>query len=154
MSGKPETLYDLMKSVAEAIELSPGNYYQSDWEKPARRILWSEGIEACGTAYCRAGWMVNLLEKPTPTGEHDNVAQKASNLLEAAGVHPREIQNLFSGGACFYSGRPGSDTYVKDGINGVKRFMAQHEDKLKAFKLDGVLDDDGRISVDKLRKAS
>ena len=154
--NKPKTLYDLMGQVAEAIELAPGNYYQQGWEEPVENLAMYEGPykEACGTAYCRAGWMVNLLEAPTARGLHHNTSGKAFSLLTKADIPASEAMELFRGSACTRFGDPGSPGYVKEGVDGVKRFMARHEDKLKAFKLEGVLDDDGRISIDRLRKAS
>ena len=135
--GKPENLYDLCDQVCDAIAARPLNYFQSAFRAPVSCIYKSsfgcapaEG-EACGTAFCRAGWMISLLKKPKTTWTSVEIAEPAEDLLRAAGIPQTDIDDLFAGGAC--SGKKyGTTEYVAEGIRGMRVFMKLHEDKLRA----------------------
>lgn len=148
-SSAPRNLYDLCEMTAQAIEQHPANYCQQDWEASLTRVrdLWSYdpevlNHEACGTAYCRAGWMVNLLEKPSRS--HTNIPEKARALLLEAGIPSIAITNLFSANAS--GSKVGSKDYVNKGVSGLREFMNAYETQLKSYSLEGVLDKDGRIN--------
>ena len=136
--SKPETLYDLCDQVCEHIAERPLNYYQGWWAKKAKDVPGiDEHPEACGTAYCRAGWMMAILEnKPqeyTEPWQRSPISVKAHALFNDAGVPEDDVRELFSGTAV--KGMPGTANYVEDGIHGMREFMAKHEDKLRARKL-------------------
>lgn len=136
---RPENLYELCEQVCEAIAMSPMNYNQGNWASSTARVFKNrrgrepEAGEACGTSFCRAGWMCALLDKQKTTVDwaHDfGIADRAEGMLRKAGIPEGDITNLFSGSAC--SGRWATKEYVQSGIDGMKAFMAKHEEKLKA----------------------
>jgi len=144
-NGKPETLWELCEQVCEAIRMSPKNYTQETWATDARSL----NEEACGTAYCRAGWMVALTsdEKDILSKYHTgslNICISASNMLKRAGVVDRDIDTLFSGAAvdrqCYRDGievpDQGTPEYAEQGVKGMREFMEKWEKQLKETKID------------------
>lgn len=150
-NNKPSNLYELCDLVAEAIEIQPKNYFQDKWVFNAKLC---NGDDACGTAFCRAGWITALME----TEEHntawwlenrnDYIRTSAQSLLLTAGIPKEAINNLFYFAGidspyndAFHNanGRLGCDSgtpeYAKAGADGMRLFMAQYEEKLKAAKL-------------------
>lgn len=136
---KPTTAYQLLGQVCEAIALAPGNYYQEDYAIDPKYIG-AGNAEACGTAFCRAGWMCALMEddKARTPDEWDRMDLDGppTQLLLDAGISGEEISDLFGGGACG-TARYGTKAYIKAGVKGVKDFMKKHEAALKATKLKG-----------------
>lgn len=136
---RPETLYDLMEEVAWQIEAAPEFYDQARWAIPVAYM--TGDAEACGTAFCRAGHMINILDsavgiKRTPKQwEYTDISDRAMELLNDAGVARHDIDRLFAGGACSLFKR-GSPSYVKAGAQGVRNFMEAYAAQLKAYKLD------------------
>lgn len=114
-------LYELCEQVCEAIEISPESYNQQHW-------ISSRG---CGTAFCRGGWMVALLEKPNRTKPKSGVSEKARHLLINAGIPAGDVDALFGGSAC-YPYKPEDPRFAQRGIDGMKEFMARYEVKLRA----------------------
>jgi hypothetical protein len=135
--GKPETLYDLCDLVCESIATSPANYFQGRWAIPVRNIS-KPNSTGCGTAFCRAGWMVAHLRPagrmPTQELSLGMISETAVGLLTKAGVPPEDIADLFSGSA-LYNLSYDTPEYAEEGIAGMQRFMAKHSDKLKAARV-------------------
>src|SRR3990167_5673447 len=133
-----KTLWELCEDVIIAIEGSPGNYYQNTWKIRTKYLAEISGNknykEACGTAFCRAGWMTNLL---CATGANTpNSGGVATNLLLRAGISNEDINNLFvpHGNIIAYEQYGGLE-YAKIGTDGMRLFMKQHEAKLKAYTI-------------------
>ena len=162
--GKPQTLWELCEQTVEAILTQPLNYYQDDYAHSAETCMVDENDRplkgACGTAYCRAGWMGTIL------GIHPSqLARIPKALLESAGVDPQIVNQLFAAigmptavryqegfhtldnsRVCGFDERsPGTTAYVRAGAAGLKKFMRQHKKKLKAARL--VKNADGDWSV-------
>lgn len=139
-----ETLWDLCDEVCESIAARQVNYFQELWATDATFQADHHNhplkAEACGTAFCRAGWMCAILDTQRgikrDTGEWQgaNIQERARCLLAGAGIYTDAINNLFSGSALgtLNFGEPG---YVEEGIAGMRRFMAKHEAKLKAARI-------------------
>ena len=148
--GKAKTAYELLERVCEAIKAHPLNYYQGYWKSRRGRskgqVRHTQVMEAlppsldvpentCGTAFCRAGFIV---------AEHDGYEarpidfnQRARRLL---GIDEYEsfddVSRLFDASAV--TGTPGTSRYVRQGIAGLRAFMKEHEAHLKARSLKGV----------------
>ena len=126
---KAKTAYELLERVCAVIAAKPTRYNQSDWCTERK----------CGTAFCRAGWMVVLHDGPDAARNAPDIASRAEALL---GLTPDESWPLFSTQQLFAKGtnglRVGTPEYVQAGIDGTRAFMAKHEAHLKARKLDGV----------------
>ena len=142
---RPENLYDLCNLSAEAITSRPLNYYQSSWAIEAKSLNRTTKKEACGTAFCRAGWMVALSEPAGRLLLADYIANKARTMFTDAGIPLEDINALFDGGAieteldCEFDGDEflgmpdvGTQEYAEAGAAGLRAFMAKHADKLKA----------------------
>lgn len=168
------TAYELMRRVAQDIRLAPLNYFQGDWACDAKDPLVeardryddddhtpitqanikaaTERIDAaCGTSFCRAGWMATHLVNPVgmQTKDWANLQFKAQeeeenawrggiyilarNVLLDAGISRWAIENLFEGDAV--SGTPGTQAYANAGAKGVREFMRQYASELKAHKV-------------------
>lgn len=140
-SNRPETLYDLMAQVADEIEAAPEFYYQGWWSYPINKSGKRDDFtEACGTAFCRAGHMISIIDAckgitrtPREWDRH-NIASRAYSLFRAAGIPDNAANELFDG--CAVRGEVGTKEYAEAGAKGVREFMAEHEEKLKAYKLD------------------
>jgi hypothetical protein len=149
---RPQTLYEMMEQVAESIEARPLNYYQGAWYADAQLHY---GKEACGTAYCRAGWMT-CIGKEKPVHNNSVIQGYAMTLLENAGIPQDDVTHLFQGSALqeeqpFFKGikklmpRAGTPEYAELGAKGVRKFMERHAAKLKAAKL--APDKDGTLRL-------
>lgn len=136
-NGRPETVYELCEMVCEAIAERPLNYVQQRWHTDAK--AWNK--EACGTAYCRAGWMASFLRKGSgPCTDDGYIHRTATAALVDAGADPRETARLFDGGAISFSTvgptpAIGTPAYVEAGIKGMRRFMDRYEQKLKHARI-------------------
>lgn len=128
---RPTNVYELCEQVAEAIELAPKNYYQRNWACDATTVF---GNEACGTAYCRAGWMYAIGKQDT-RHRADLISEYGHKVLRAVGVTESDINHLFGGSSCWVD-RPGSKRYVTEGAAGMRRLMTKYEESMKATKLD------------------
>jgi hypothetical protein len=137
---RPTTLWEMMEQVADSIESQPLNYYQGVW---ARSASLQYGREACGTAYCRAGWMAAIGHDRAITDE-SAIALYAEQLLYRAGIPIDAINDLFSGIAIgrecrdlgqYREPQPGTPQYAKKGADGVRNFMREFEPALKAARL-------------------
>jgi hypothetical protein len=156
---KAKTAYELLERVCEAIKARPLSYYQGYWK--ARRGQRGNGVgcaplpflldqpeNTCGTAFCRAGWMVVLHDglRANPRDRSSDPVmsweRRARQLLDMPphlefGMLVRDdVSDLFDAGD--YSGVPGTPQYVKYGIDGLRAFMKTHEKHLKARSLRGV----------------
>ena len=146
--AKPETLYDLCELTAEAIETQPLNYHQSYWICDAKKEV---SIRACGTAFCRAGWMYALSTKQPETLPHILAGKKGSDViytsmmkkLTAAGIPHKNIEDLFAEadynshyhiGLCDIN--PGDPEYARIGAEGMRQFMREYEKELRRAKVD------------------
>ena len=125
--GRAQNLYELCEQVCDAIAASPTNYYQGDWSCDAKSIY---GEEACGTAFCRAGWMVALSEGKSSVV---NITAKAYHMLQKAGIPGDSVGALFSGAAVL--AKEGTPAYTEQGIAGMREFMARWEKELKGAPL-------------------
>ena len=132
--GKPETLYELCEQVCEAIATRPSNYCQEQWSVPACQVDSKDPNqrEVCGTAYCRAGWMVALTSdsKELPI----DISGAAIGLLCKANIPLYAIDRLFRGGACLPL-EHGEEGYATEGVRGMREFMSLHETALKGAPL-------------------
>jgi len=149
--AKALNAYELLARVCEAIKAHPLAYYQGSWVVPTERLVQAVGEytdaqmrTSCGTAYCRAGWVVALhdgRQRAVDLSLTDAkypalpVADRSDDIL---GLDRSATHDLYDGEACDYAGRPGSRTYVRAGIRGLREFMTQHEAHLKAHSLRGV----------------
>lgn len=149
---KAKDAYELLERVCVAIKEHPLSYWQGYWK--ATRGYRGGGCgdvcelpeslntsnNTCGTAFCRAGWMVAL---------HDGMRAKPASFegraKELIGVYKDDgvdcvllgsTDRLFEGGAV--DGTPGTRPYVNAGIKGIRAFMKKHAAHLKARKLRGV----------------
>lgn len=108
----PRTAYELLEQVCEAIEVAPQNYDQGVWSGRAS----NNREEFCGTAFCRAGWMVNILEgscgktysvdqwvtegwRKSNGTARPSISERAHDVLEKAGIDWNERDELFNGNA-------------------------------------------------------
>lgn len=93
---RPANAYELLERVCEAILEEPKRYRQDDWLSmvapwmdelgPEEKGLYREGKPACGTAGCRAGWIVLIEANTRP--ELDNAEMVGEELDEIrADVH-------------------------------------------------------------------
>jgi hypothetical protein len=139
---KAENAYELLERVCEAIKASPINYGQDAWcftptpdcdcdQCKALRAQQEHG--GCGTAFCRAGWIVALHDGHAAAKETDDIEGRAVTLL---GLGRSDTDHLFDGSAV--TGKVGTVAYVRKGIAGVRAFMKQHAAHLKARSLRGV----------------
>ena len=147
--GKPATLWELCEQTVEAILARPLNYYQDDYYAEAQGCMFNKNgavLEgACGTAYCRSGWMGTILGLETKY-----LSSVPEELLENAGIDSYQVNKLFSAIGClsennpfersfFYSDgderRPGTKAYARAGAAGLKKFMRRYEKNLKAARL-------------------
>lgn len=150
--GPIETLYDLCEAVCEAITMQPNNYCQERYATDAESWIRThnrstEGV--CGTAFCRAGWMMAILDGErgitrttkqwTNARNYVRIERESRKLLAKAGIPEVDIHNLFRAGSLDPAGvcsdDIGTEAYVKAGIAGMRRFMDVHEVKLKAYKI-------------------
>lgn len=141
---KLETLWDLCDAVCQQIEAKPLNYNQGSWEEPIAVVIRNKGRgvfqdeEACGTAFCRAGHMCAILDaergKRVGYGQHGNIELRAKRMLIGAGCSYLDVEDLFRGSACEPS-TFGTRSYVAEGIEGMRCFMARYADQLKSTKL-------------------
>ena len=166
--AQPENLYELMEMTAEAIELLPKNYYQDSFSMHAKDVpsdtetcnndegdLTARGKrlskKACGTAFCRAGWMMAILDpklgkmNPDSIDDHEEIYKPAMNLLTDAGCDAGVVGHLFGGGSGINGERWGTKAYAKAGAKGVRDFMEQYKTELKAARL--TKNSAGRYSV-------
>ena len=146
MNDRPKNLYDLCDQVCESIAARPQNYMQQRWAStdPQRTLEIECGVdtakrltsqhEMCGTAYCRAGWMMSILYDG-PVDEDINIDRRAHILLEEAGVPGPEVVSLFVGSQAGLLNTWGTPEYVQRGIDGMRKFMDRHEQKLKNARL-------------------
>ena len=108
--------------------------------------------EACGTAFCRAGWMAAIMDpaiaKANPTNLDDMTAiyQPMRSLLVDAGCGEEAVEQLFGGGSGTIGYTWGTKAYAKAGAKGVKTFMKRYASELKAVKL--VAGKKGRLLVE------
>lgn len=156
--GKPENVYELLEAVARHIEEEPRRYYQDMW------ALFGDNIHAflggdfaappCGTVCCRAGWIVGLcdgLDAPA-LGVNRDFAYSFSVMkraMEILGMSEAEIGALFEPftddeddseetGQQFVDAPAGTLEYAKAGADGLRAFMEQHAERLKARKLSDI----------------
>ena len=141
-NNRPTNLYDLMEETAQHIEERPLNYYQGTWATDAS-LVHIDNPEACGTAYCRAGWM-SAIGMDREVHNDFLIQAYATSLLCKAGISQHDINSLFNGHAIYIErsargqGMCESITdkkYAKSGAQGVRDFMAKHEKKLKRVRL-------------------
>ena len=133
-NGRPETVWELCEQVCEAIQERPLNYAQESWVSDAEE--WNEG--ACGTAYCRAGWIASLLhESNVPCKDVTVIHTLASSVLHGAGVSHEDISALFGGGAvgCMTHAKVGTKAYVRAGVKGMREMMEKYEAQLRAARI-------------------
>lgn len=140
---KINTLYDLCEEVCTMIKASPFNYYQGSWACDATEMK----KNACGTAFCRAGWMCAILDtgkgKKTEDwlregqwGRTNAIPERAHALLAKAGIPEVEVHRLFGSNVIDDDYVYGTNAYVKAGIDGMRRFMERHKAALQAVKIE------------------
>lgn len=141
--GRAETLWEACEMTCESIALRPKNYFQEQWATKtllieavygpdARKLGPASTEEACGTAYCRAGWMLSHITGGDVT-DH-NISEIMRGHMKNAGIPIQDALDLFSGDACGTRSWNTKD-YVESGVRGLREFMAKHEEKLKAYRV-------------------
>ena len=145
---KPRTAYQLLKRVRDHIATEPQRYYQGDYivrDKGALRNL--ELRPPCGTAACRAGWIVLLHDGPD--AETSSIFKRTLDILRMSVI---QLSPLVNGNACDYESGLApelreipvdalpttSSEYIRRGIRGLETFMKQHEKHLKSRLLKDV----------------
>lgn len=144
--SKAKNAYDLLADVCAAISEEPRRYNQGVWCLRGPKAIrdWFETEDhkieppACGTMACRAGWIVQLHDGRLPRKQMfmGRVAERARNLL---GVTNRwddfglDVRWLFDGAAVL-DHQVGTRAYAKEGVKGLRQFMAKHKARLKATK--------------------
>lgn len=119
--AKAKNAYELLERVCRAIAEAPQHYNQTEW---------------CGTAYCRAGWIVAVHDGPIDDRHADDVGNRAMELLD---LSSDECWPLFSTYELFRTdAEPGTSEYAEEGVRGVRVFMSQYSSHLKARSLKGV----------------
>lgn len=124
--GVPETAYQLLERVCEAIERSPQQFDQNEWVSR----------KDCGTSFCRAGWLVALHDGVAAIGDDDFVMGRAEAILDMEGDDAWELFSTYA--LLDTDARPGSVEYAAAGVDGTQRFMRKHEAHLKARRLTDV----------------
>lgn len=146
---KAKTAYELLERVCVAIEAHPAAYYQGWWKctrggRGGNPPLPHDIVDKneCGTAFCRAGWIVvsNDGNKRAHTNDWYPWSIRAAELIGAeAGDIASDLSRLFASYAIDGAGAtPGTLKYARAGIRGIREFMKTHRDHLKARKLRGV----------------
>lgn len=140
---KPTTAYDLCMLVAQHIEEEPLRYLQSNWwlraKELARAVAYSKlpAEPPCGTAACRAGWIVGLHDgiggARLAMRPEIGIGHRARQIL---GVKPISTNQLFDGFAVY--GAPGTPEYAKAGADGLRRWARRRAKHLKARLLKDV----------------
>jgi hypothetical protein len=130
--------------VCEAIASHPEAYYQNDFVADVDKCGFPVDVAAkntCGTAFCRAGWVV-LLHDGVERARGYDVSDRAVQLIglkngrrSSLWAH-RDIVRLFQGDAV--KGQAGTRAYVREGVRGLRMFMRKHAKHLKARLLKGV----------------
>lgn len=121
--AKPKTAYELLQRACEAIKATPQAYFQNWWRQE----------QACGTAFCRAGWIVALHDGKAAVRSSDETGHRALDILG----HPQGAWDaLFVCG--LVDGTPGTTSYASQGIRGLRDFMKTHRAHLKARLLKDV----------------
>jgi hypothetical protein len=142
--GSPQNLYELMEQAAEAILTSPEHYYQDNWSEPARNLYPDK--EVCGTAYCRAGWMENILGVSVDGCTARRLLHEAE--IDRADLFLAQNYRTEYNADFTYELRRGSPEYATAGANGIKKFMARNKEQLLAARL---VKRDGRWYVEKTK---
>lgn len=135
---RPTNAYELCERVCEAIAAHPLNYYQDYWITRKRDLPSALRVpeNECGTAYCRAGWMVQVADGRVV----ERVSRRAFELLGDVaedGQFTEDIWHLFEtfeGDAMDLT--PGTPEYIAEGIAGLRHFMAKYEARLKATPIE------------------
>lgn len=140
------TVHELMERSAQSIENTPLNYTQHRYATNARMCFEKE--EACGTAFCRAGWMMAHVDPPRSTSEwttsdmYTGIERRSIKLLRDCGIPLGDIIKLFQSTALEEETKgsilwcDGSETVAKAGAAGMRKFMQTHEAKLKAHTVE------------------
>jgi hypothetical protein len=136
---RAKNAYELLGRVAREIPQHPEAYFKHDWQRPVHLCPMSPRVQAkneCGTAFCRAGWIVGLHDgfekmKANPTYP---IASRADAIL---GLFDDETHELFYDESVDVA-RPGTRAYARIGAAGVRAFMEKHAKHLKARSLKGV----------------
>ena len=149
---KAKTAYELLERVCAAIKAHPLAYYQDQWMLKSKRdvvkrlrLTNEQARESCGTAYCRAGWIVALHDgsaaarRMSCEWHSEEFGERAREILAMpyqSSDDPIRECRLFQSGTV--AAHPGTRAYAREGVRGLKAFMEQHKAHLKARKLDGV----------------
>ena len=138
---KPRTAWELCERVCEAIAAHPGGYLQEMWVTRGKKVIgraMSASLprkEICGTAFCRAGWLIEVADGAGAAAAMACSWEARANAL--LGVPHSATHNLFAASA-LGALKPGTKAYVREGIAGLRRFMKAHEAHLKARVLKGL----------------
>lgn len=149
MASKPKTAYGLLGAVCRAIESRPLNYAQNSWCATRGGLMSRHGdiaeldpaldVEAnvCGTSFCRAGWIVAVHDgkRARPRSFYRRAAAILGMPLTRGCFHSdnSDLAALFEWDAV--TGTPGTRSYVRRGVAGVRRFMKKYERHLRATKV-------------------
>lgn len=131
--AKPKTAYELLNNVCKAILRQPKQYYQNEFcltpaERKSSMYLYNDNEikELCGTAFCRAGFVVVEHDgyKAKPRDWEDR-AEEILNINEASGDTAQDWQRLVQ--ASFFNAKPGTRDYAREDVRGVRAFMKDHK---------------------------
>ena len=139
---KAKTAWELCERVCEQITAEPRTYDQRMWRLSANDWQIAKRPPRlrpkCGTAFCRAGWIVALRDGAKKV-DNNSCQVRANAILNL----PRDATDqLFSGVAerleRWTVRTPGSIGAAKAGVRGLRAFMKKHAAHLKARSLKGV----------------
>ena len=141
-SAKAKTAYELLERVCAHIKAKPQTYLQERFIATGDQAHEYGLHPPCGTAACRAGWIVALHDGPLDPRDYGGIQTRANAIL---GLDSQTTGDLFSGAALNcgldaidFMVKPGTAAYVRAGVRGLRSFMKRHAAHLKARKLDGV----------------
>lgn len=131
--SKAKNAYALLNEVKALILEEPKRYNQSIFIARAPDDISDcdapEGIPACGTVGCVAGWVATL-KRPSGRFGYDQASGIAGRIL---GLSAIQQSNLFDGGAV--NGSTGTMAYAKNGAKHITEFQKQHARQLKAKRV-------------------
>ena len=142
---KPRTAYQLLARVRDHIAEEPRRYFQGDYIVDDKDRLREIGLRPpCGTAACRAGWIILLHDGPE--AKRESMYRRTQEIL---GMSIDQLAPLVAGSACDYESGlapvkcpeyldqvevlpPTDPEYIRRGVRGLETFMKQHEKHLKS----------------------
>lgn len=135
---KPKTAYELLQRVCAHILEEPQRYLQRRYVATGTDLDAYDLKPPCGTAACRAGWIVWLHDGEWP--DYSCISSRANQILKMSGA---DTMDLFRASALMYENhgqryKEGTRAAAEAGVRGLRDFMEQHAKHLKARLLKSV----------------